>query len=956
MFPFAVLRINSCWRIPNELTMNQEKVVINATGNNNIISGTGDIEVNSLPGFKLTAEWLSAHLERAKNTAGPRYTPELNVKTDLWKWFAAFGRTAEWSDELKGKLWACRQAQKHLVDALHTSKSDPALSAWPETLHTDAQALADDTETLLNEYDRLAALDDASLYKRCISKLSGLLKRLASLETDLLNDFDGEHGARADSSRFRQFMAEYNVSFPAANLDSARDTNKALMDLHDWLQSPAGSLAYERVFVLSGVAGSGKTHGVCDAVMHRFSEGFLTCMAFGHEFRGGPDPWTRLRESLGLPNTLGMDDLLDLLNDAGETSGSLLILCIDAVNETRPLRYWRDRLPAVVQAIQQRPHLRLCVTCRTPFIPYCLPDGHGLTILEHSGFVGIEREACREFFNHYGLEPPLTPCLQPELSNPLCLRLVCETLRSRGSRRLPPGWHGFFPTIRAFLDEKERQFALEHETDIGAKIMSGCLRAIACEIAASGDAALSWSKACEIIATTKPQAANLNVLEWLVRADLLLENVSAATDSFSSDEESVVRPAFERLGDFLIVTGILETARQTGLDIACQTGGAIHALLKDSEKLEQNTGILAALSILIPEYDADVEFPDLIKDDLIRNELVRITIQAFPSRNPATFTIASESLIREALGRKEISFDAMDALLAVSWQPSVIDAIWLDKLFKQKSLAIRDAYWCAYLHERFESQGIVYRLINAASDLPLEQIEPETAERWAIVLLWFNAAADRRVKDEAARAVIAILTAQAQLIPDLLSRLLDSYDDEVHERVLLCCYGALIISRDTGVLRLAAEILQEAYQGNPALFNNALIRDHIRCIAELARELNALPENCEPELTMRPIASEWPPEMPSSGQIEQWSEALHFKPDEFSSDFFKNSMGCLNPWIHTFSKKNMGEWILQRAMRDFGYKDSGCENYDRHMLGKYGGGRSKPVWVSNSVDKSHTIC
>ena len=234
-------------------------------------------------------------------------------------------------------------------------------------------------------------------------------------------------------------MAEYTCSFPAANLDRTRETIDTLKDLQNWLRSPACPLAYERVFVLSSVAGSGKTHGICDAADHRFKEGLLTCVTFGHEFRGEPDPWTRLLENLKRPIALGMDGFLDALNAAGEVSGSPLILCIDAVNETRPLRYWRDRLSAVSQAVQRRPHLRLVVSCRTPFIPNCLPDGHGLPIVKHAGFAGVERDACQAFFRHYELAPPISPILQPELSNPLYLRLVCETLRSRGLHRLPAG-------------------------------------------------------------------------------------------------------------------------------------------------------------------------------------------------------------------------------------------------------------------------------------------------------------------------------------------------------------------------------------------------------------------------------------------------------------------------------------------------------------------------------------
>jgi len=902
----------------------------------------------------LTNEWFSEHLEQAKQTAGPRYTPEINVKTDLWKWFAAFGRAATWSGEFQTKLRACRQGQEHIASALHRSKPDSISPAWPEGLRKDAQALVDDMGMLLNECGRLVTVDERCAYRLCVSKLGDLLDRLGSLESHLVNDLEAQHGrGRAGSPGFRQFMAEYMASFPAANLDYVRDAIAAFTDLHNWLRSPACSLAYERVFVLSGVAGSGKTHGVCDAADRRLSEGLLTCVAFGHEFRGAPDPWTRLLETLGLPVALGRNGLLDALNAAGEASGFPLVLCIDAINETRPLQYWHDRLPTVSQAVQQRSHLRLCITCRTSYMPYCLSDRHGFPIVEHTGFAGIEREACQVFFRYYKLEPPIAPILQPELSNPLYLRLVCETLHARGLHRLPSGWHGIAPTIRAFLDEKERQFMAEYETGTGARIVSGCLMAIARAVAASGESALSWSQAQQVVSTAKPHASTLPVLEWLVRADLLMEDAPITADLFGG--ESVVRLAFERLGDFLVATELLERSKQTGLEVAYQPDGAFHALLKDSDALEQNSGVLAALSILIPEQNPGLELPNPIDDELIRRALVRIAVQSFPSRDPGTFTAASESLIREALGWKDFSFDTMDAVLATSWQPSAIDATWLDELLKQKPLAIRDAFWCGYLHERFESGGVVCRLIDAAFELPLIQLEQEIAERWATVLLWFTSAADRRVKDRATRAATAIMTAQPKVIPNVLARLLDSDDDVVRERTLLSCYGALIVSRNADLCRLLASMLHAAFKRNPQAFDNALIRDHIRCIAELGRELNVLSDELDPEFTMHQVGSCWPPSIPPDDKVEIWGGLLNFKPSEHSSDFFKYSMGCLRSWEHAIIRADMAKWMLERIAEDFGYEGSGSERYDRYMLGKFGGGRSKPTWAERIGKKYQWI-
>ena len=892
----------------------------------------------------LSNEWFSEHFNVAKKTAGPRYTPELNVKTDLYKWFSAFGRTVLWSGQLEEKMRACRKTHGHFESALSRSHSDAMLPPWPQDACEEAKSLASDLLMVLNKCDRLTTVDNRSAYKDCVSLLDDLLSRFASLELKLVEDLEAKHGkGKADSPGFRQFMAEYMCSLPAANLDITRDAIASLKDLRGWLHSPACSLAYERVFVLSGVAGSGKTHGVCDTVDRRLSENLLACVAFGHEFRGEPDPWTRLSETLGLPVTLGMNGLLDALNAAGEASGSSLILFIDAINETRPLRYWQDRLSTISQSVQRRPYIRLCVTCRTPFIPYCLPDGHGLPIVKHAGFAGVEREACRAFFLHYDLEPPIAPILQPELSNPLYLKLVCETLRLCGLHRLPTGWHGLAPTIRALLQEKEKQFAAEYETSVGSKIVTGCLLAIVRTIADSSTSALTWSEAQRVISITRPQAITLPVLEWLVRSDLLVEDAPLASRPF--DDESVVRPAFERLGDFLIASELMEKSKQTVPNVACQPGGAFHALLKNSDVLEQNIGVLAALSILFPEQNPGLELPSLVDNKSIRSTLERIAIRSFPSRDPITFSAASELLIRSALKRTDFSFDAMDAVLSISWQQSAIDAIWLDGLLKQKPLAERDAYWCGYLHDRYESHGSVHRLINAAFELPLDQLDHEIAERWSTALIWVTAAADRRVKDWATRAVTAILTSQTKVVVTILKRFIFCDDDEVRERALLSCYGALIVSRDIETIHLATRMLQETYRDKPEAFDNALIRDHIRCISELSRELRVLPEGCDTELTMRPIASKWPLQLPSDEQVEAWGELIHFMPDEFLSDFYKYSMYCLRPWEDTFSKRDMGRWILQRAARDFGYEGSGCERYDGYMRGKHGGGRGKPTWA-----------
>jgi hypothetical protein len=112
----------------------------------------------------LSPKWFSAHLDAARVIAGPRYTPTLNVETDLWQWFAAFGRTFSWSRALEQRLRSCRQAHDHLASAVRSSSSDPAMPAWPEELREDAQLWTARMPEIFDKCQSLTTTDDLHAY------------------------------------------------------------------------------------------------------------------------------------------------------------------------------------------------------------------------------------------------------------------------------------------------------------------------------------------------------------------------------------------------------------------------------------------------------------------------------------------------------------------------------------------------------------------------------------------------------------------------------------------------------------------------------------------------------------------------------------------------------------------------------------------------------------------------
>lgn len=892
-------------------------------------------------------DWFSRHLDQAIANAGPRYTPELNVETNLYQWFEAFGHTCAHTKNFQEYLQRCRKAHEKLKEAANRTKSDAMVPAWPGDLREKTRSLLVKIEGMLEACEDIIHNAGSPGLSSITPELEEILQTCAELEGKLLEDLRAKYPdwkGNVDSPGFRQFMAEYMVSFPAANLDDLREAAAPFRDFHDWLRSPEGFLAFEPVFLLTGDAGVGKTHGICDVARRRRQDGLPTCVVFGHRFGGEPDPWTRILEILGLPVTLGREGLLDALNAAGEATGQPLLLCIDAINETKPLRYLRDHLAEVVQAFHNRPYLKLCVSCRTPYVLYCVPEEIQIPKVEYKGFAGAEDYACRQFFEFYGLEPPVDPILQPELKNPLYLRLVCETLKSQGKRRLPSGWRGIAPVIRAFIAQKEKEFAIEFEISQGANIVGSALRSISQAVAQSANVAIPRSSAEYTVQRACPSVKNIPVVDWLIGNGLLIEEAPITEDPLG--EECSVRPAFERLGDFIVADSLLSeiSSPQTIRD-AFLPGRRLHYLVQSEDGVAMHGGVLGALSILIPERHQGVELADLMEQEPVRRAVTKTVIDNLPWRSPNTFSASTENLLYEGLANADTSFEAMDSILSVAWQPSPIDSFWLDDLLRKKPMARRDAYWCAYLHDRYESSGVVRRLIDAAIELPLERMATDILERWSVLLLWFTAAADRRVKDRATRAVIRLFSHRPEIIPKVVERFTDCDDDAVRERVLLSAYGALILTRDVPATGRLAEILCRTTRDRTAQFGNALIRDHARCILELSEILGALPESCDPVSMVQSVSPDWPLVVPDDKQVEQWAKVVRFRPDEFFSDFFKYSMNCLRPWTHAMSKSDMGKWILQRVARDFGYVGSGCESYDAMMLQKYGPGRAKPTWA-----------
>lgn len=885
--------------------------------------------------------WFERNITTSIDKAGPRYNPKLTVETDIWRSFDAFGQTEGWNAFVEVELNKVYKRLTEFGSNIDKPNNDPVFPGLASKYSPQATTILNEIRLILQS---LAGPLNDSVLLAVEAQLMNVIESLQRIEQELVSDLNEQYkGESWDNKRWRTFMREYMVSFPAAGLDNTREMLASVISLREFIKSPNIKLAAEKVFVLSGIGGSGKTHCICDISVQRLDNNLLSCIVFGDQFAGTPDEWTRFSEALGLKNA-STDQILDALNSAAEQSGKPLIIFFDALNETVPRNYWPNRIVAFANEVIKRPYLKLCISCRSSFLPICLPEPSPFITIEHTGFKGLERKACNAFFTFYGLNPPLIPILQPELGNPLYLKLVCETMRAKGLKDLPPGWTGLLPVIRAFLLEKEKQLCQQYDLSPNGALVVTALTAIIEEITSRTESALSWIDATAAISKTNPPIAAHNLLDWLVKSDLLIED--GPIDHKQLASQTYIRPAFERLGDFLLATEIAKQASATVVE-HFTLHEKVREIFKDEISIATNASLVAALSVILPENHAH-ELPSLFNESELYNEVAVIATRSLIWRTPESLTDSTGIFVKAACEKD--GYASMDALFAICTHKSSVDAVWLFKMIKPTNLAYRDAFFAPYLHRRYNENGIIKNLIDAYLDIDLLALDAGTAYRWLISLMWFTSAPDRKIKDTATRTAIAILNHHVSLALDLLNQFMFVNDEEVVERMLLIIYAAQILAPDKASLPNICLKMWENYTSMPWAFENALIRDHMRCILELAEHLNCLPDSIDPLiLSQTNMQDGWALPIPDDAIVDSWRQERGAKglatDSAIDDDFNHYSIHCLNPWSNGLTKKDIGKWIINDVVTRKGLNDEIHGLYDITIMRETGGGRSKPAYA-----------
>lgn len=868
-----------------------------------------------------TQAFFNEHIKAAIKDLGPRFNAELNFKLPVAKLFNDLAKDEQFKKRLLEGFhkWLIKNQKRrgfskrtHLNEvAAATIELDENVSTWVSNISWSAE-LPIESDHLLERIDELTALADTTRY------------HLYDLQLEAIKSLPAN---QRDNYGSKPYDPEISILREIETNNEKLTSRLADTDI---------KLANNRVLLIKGEAGSGKSHLLGDIATERIASGKPVILLLGQHFRKEKSVWENMISQLGLNCTF--DQLLDTLNEIGRQIGSRVLILLDALNEGGGKEIWMDQLAGFLTQLKKYPHIGIAMSVRTTYwksvIPKVVQEDPNIRVHELEGFKGNEYEALKLFCKHYKLNQPKFPILSPEFTNPLFLQLVCESLSAVGAHDFPPGFQGFHKIFGFYLKAIHKKlYERKEEYTLKTKLVKQATQAVANEAFRLEHRILPLEDAISLFERLFPAHPALLM-------DLIQENVFIRTmrENPDEDEESeFIYFSYERLGDFFITQQLLEPYKtKEEVIYAFQKDQALGALI---QKNYWNDGVLESMAILLPEKFGleitEVHIWCLAEQESheLWNIRASLTVWLMESLKWRSIeSIDSEKILAWLQSGNYTEddnkyFNRLIELTAV--EHHFFNADRLHQILLRFNMPKRDGFWQQFLlyNHGYGSDAPypLLRLIDWAWQPGISKfLGQETARLTAQTLVWVLSSTVKRLRDKVTKALVNLLQEQ----PDALIKILETFknidDTYLKERLYAVTYGCILrTTNKDGISKIAKWVYDEIFKaGHPP--HHVMLRDYARNTIEYALAKSLINE-VDTKLIRPPYQSIWPDQMPTAEDIAKFDkEGKHppltdeqvriFNQIHFSSTAWDFSRKIIDPAFSDFSSER---FTLEQEYKGF---------------------------------------
>lgn len=822
---------------------------------------------------------------KSKISLGERFSEEYHIDLPIQKKIEGLGISPEWKEAINNQ-------KKILFDLIHRIDQldrfeNKTLNKGPNwTVFKENATIFKETylEILITKYDEIKI-------------------------TNIRVGFEDLRGLAAD---FNSFIWD-NIKDKNEGWEDIRHQFRGVMEALDGIATFIFSVATEayetKSVVILGDAGIGKSHLLCDIAQKRIAEDLPTVFLLGQRYSGG-NPLNFIAEELDL-RSVSFKQLLGALDAAGEAKKTRALIIIDALNEGNNRFDWQNQLMSLVAELKNYPHIALLISCRSTYKVFVLPEEIKGNIVEifHTGFKGFEHRAAMKYLSKQGIDKPSVPLLSPEFSNPLFLKTCCRAIKSKGLTSFPKGLEGQTAIFNFYLESIEnivrRRKKYMGNRNVSSRILSKLIELIYPENLFGIEINLAVDVFREI--DPKPNFED-DLIDILISEGLLALDMIVDSDGNAIE---VVRFTYERFSDYFIAENIIDNLNAENLEAEFGTHGKLEEIIKDPYKY---SGIIEALGIGFPER-FNLEFVDFVSEESTHYNSI------FDKSFTDVLLLRSKDSINDrtvALLNKISSYgffnESLDKILALSTEPNhPLNAEFLHRNLKRRELTKRDLFWSTHIavsdfeEDDEQPESVTRTLIDWALYADLKDVEDERIRLLSYTLLWMTTTSNRKVRDQATKSLVRILSYRPYIINELLSKFNDVDDLYLKERLYAVGYGVVCNINDLDEVRKIAEKVYELQFTYKKPEPHLLLRDYARGIMEYALCKNLIAEEMSNNFRP-PYISEWPIENPTKSDIKGLDE------DEYSSiksslmgfpgDFGNYTMSCVHDWSVTSLKES----------------------------------------------------
>jgi hypothetical protein len=815
--------------------------------------------------------WFKARLDEALTTAGPRYTSELQVELPIALEFDSFGRSEKFFNQVKaGARNIRRDAQrlKYVAKSSETKQIEYKISGCCQKV-----------DDILRKYEGIVPEPVGSLpFGEMASNLAGAAAICDEIQSELWDLEQQKRSTVSGQKRGASPRGDPRQEILSALNSLSRTLHEARRTLEHSCQ-----LAEARLILLTGRAGTGKTHLLCDVANQRISAGKPTILIMGQRFVSTEPPWVQVLQQLDLMG-FSAEDFVGALEAAAQAANARALVFIDALNEGSGRDIWPNNLAAFLVHLERSPWIGIVLSVRSSYEQLVISDNvrsqaHSIV---HHGFEDHEYDATKTFFVHYGLELPSTPLLAPEFQNPLFLKTLCRGLHASGERRLPRGFQGLSLVFDIYLKDMNRRLAVQLGYNPNQDLVKQALSRFAAALVSSGDRWLLLTKAEDAINHDLPgREFERSLYRALVSEGLLLEELVWGS---KNDQKAVVLISYDRLADHLVARTLIEAHVDKSDPAAAFAPEGPLAFLSDITR-NISPGLIEAMCIQVPEHSGR-EFPPLVPQiqawgiaDAFRQSIVW--------RSPEAFTEETRTVLNRLIKSDSDWQQTLDVILTVATIPNhPFNASRLDKMLRPLKMPDRDQRWSIHIHQAWGRRTAVDRLVDwASAHERVDVFDDDAIDLCALSLAWMLTTSNRFLRDRATKALVNILTGRLNQVVSLIERFADLDDPYVVERVFAVANGVVLRSRDPVQV---GEVARTVYglifaRGRPPA--HILLRDYARGVVERAIYLDPSFEVGR-NLIRPPYDSDWPT-IPSEDDIKV-----------FQPDWSKSDDGTRRDWSH----------------------------------------------------------